>query len=95
MASRAMGLALTAGGLSIANEALFAPIATHVAPWKTLNWRLVPATAFLALALGGLESLAPTLAVGFGMLTVVAVLIIPYGKAPSVIDNVNKIMGGR
>jgi len=93
MASRATGLVLAAGGVAIANEALFAPIATHKAPWKDLNWRLIPATAFLALALAGLETLAPKFAVGLAGLTLAAVFIVPYGNAATPLDNILKIMG--
>ena len=93
MAARSTGLALAAGGVAIANEALFAPLAGRGTPWANLNWRLFPATAFLALALGGLEKLAPTFATGLAGLTLAAVFVIPYGKAPSPLDNVLKVMG--
>lgn len=91
--SRSTGLVVAAGGVAIANEALFAPLSTGNAPWKDLNWRLIPATAFLALALAGLETLAPTFAVGLAGLTLAAVFIVPYGHAPTPLDNVLKIMG--
>ena len=90
---RSTGLVLAAGGVAIANEALFAPLSGRGTPFKDLNWRLVPATALLALALGGLEQLAPKFAVGLAGLTLLAVLIVPYGKAPTPLDNVLKTMG--
>lgn len=90
---RSTGLVLAAGGVEIANEALFAPLAGQGTPWKDLNWRLVPATALLALALGGLEKLAPNFAVGLAGLALAAVFLIPYGNAPSPIDNILKTMG--
>jgi hypothetical protein len=90
---RAAGLVLAAGGVEIANEALFAPLSGHGTPWKDLNWRLIPATALLALALTGLENLAPAFAVGLAGLTLAAVFIVPYGNAPTPLDNILKTMG--
>ncbi|GAA0287286.1 hypothetical protein GCM10009527_098260 [Actinomadura nitritigenes] len=93
MESRAAGLVIAAGGIAVANDALFAPLAGGEPPWKTLNWRLFPATAILALALAGLEKLAPSFAVGLAGLTVAAVIIVPYGNAKPPLDNVLKVMG--
>jgi hypothetical protein len=90
---RSTGLVLAAGGIEIANEALFAPLSGHGTPWKDLNWRLIPATALLALALGGLEKIAPGFAVGLAGLTLLAVFIIPYGHAATPLDNALKMMG--
>lgn len=90
---RSTGLVLAAGGVALANEALFAPLATHTAPWKDLNWRLVPATAVLALALGGLGQIAPGFAHGLAGLTLAAVFLIPYGHAPSPLDNILHVLG--
>ena len=93
MAGRATGLVLAAGGIAIANEAIFAPLAGHGTPWKNLNWRLVPATAILALALGGLEKATPQFATGLAALTVLATLIVPYGNAQPPIENILKVLG--
>lgn len=99
---RSTGLVLAAGGIAIANEAIFAPLASaksgDVANLATgnaldINWRLVPATAILALTLGGLEKLSEPFAVGLAGLTLLAVLIIPVGNAPSPIENVAKTIG--
>jgi hypothetical protein len=90
---RSTGLILAAGGIAIANEALFAPLAGQGTPWKNLNWRLIPATALLAVALGGLEQITPGFAVGLAGLTVAAVLIVPYGTAKPPIENVLKVLG--
>lgn len=87
------GLVLAAGGVVLANEALFAPLSGHGTPWKDINWRLFPATALLALAMGGLEKLAPGFAVGLSGLILLAVFIVPYGTAPAPVDNVLKVMG--
>ena len=93
MAGRATGLVLAAGGIAVANEALFAPLAGHGTPWKNLNWRLIPATAILALALSGLEQVTPGFARGLAGLTVFATLIVPYGNAKPPIENVLKVLG--
>jgi hypothetical protein len=90
---KATGLVLAAGGIAVANEALFAPLAGHGTPWKNLNWRLLPATVILALALSGLEKLTPQFAVGLAGLTLVATLSVPYGNARPPIDNVLKVLG--
>lgn len=99
---KSTGLVLAAGAIAAANEVVFAPAANLPIPGGTgtvdaalsnFNWRLIPATAILALVLGGLEKLSPTLAVGFGGLTLLAVLIVPVGNAPSPIENVSKMMG--
>ncbi|MEU9022340.1 hypothetical protein [Actinomadura sp. NPDC048394] len=95
MESRSAGLVMAAGGIAVANDALFAPLAGGQPPWKSLNWRLVPATALLALALAGLEKLTPTFAVGLAGLTVAAVLIVPYGNAKPPLDNVLTVLGYR
>lgn len=91
--NRSTGLVVAAGGIAVANEALFAPLAGHGTPWKDLNWRLIPATAILALALSGLEKITPGFAVGLAGLTVAAVLIVPYGSAKPPIENVLNVLG--
>lgn len=91
--TRSTGLVLAAGGVAVANEALFAPLSGHGTPWKDLNWRLIPATALLALTLGALEQIAPGFAVGLAGLTLAATFIVPYGTATSPLENVLKVMG--
>jgi len=87
------GPVLIAGGLTAANEILFAPLSGSGSPWRDFNWRLIPATAGLALALAALEKLAPGFAVGLAWLSVAAVLIVPAGNAPTPLQNALKIMG--
>lgn len=91
--ARSTGLVLTAGAIEIANEALFAPLAGHGTPWADWNWRLIPATALLAVALAGLERIAPGFAVGLAGLTVMAVFFVPVGNAPTPLENLLKVMG--
>jgi hypothetical protein len=87
------GYVLAAGALVAANEAIFAPIVDHTTPWKSLNWRIVPATAVLALIIGGAEKLNAPFGKGLGMLVLLSVLVIPYGHAPSPISNIAKVIG--
>lgn len=87
------GIVLAVGGITLANEALFAPLAGHGTPWKNVNWRIVPATAGLALALAALERAAPKFAVGLAWLALATVLIVPFGHAPTPLQNVNKVLG--
>ncbi len=93
--ARSTAIVLTAGAITAANEVLFAPLAgvPGAKPWHDLNWRLLPATAGLALALGGLEQLAPGFAVGLAYLSLAAILIVPVGNAPTPLQNVLKVMG--
>lgn len=99
---RSTGLVLAAGGIALANEALFAPVKPSVSdPSKVdsnaffdrFNWRILPATAVLAFTLGGLEKLAPDFAIGLAALTLMAVLITPTGNAATPIDNLTKTLG--
>lgn len=97
---KSTGLVLAAGGIAAANEILFAPV-PHDSAGKIasdafmsrFNWRILPATAVLALTLGGLEKAAPQFAVGLAGLVVMAVLIIPSGNAPPPIDNIVSTLG--
>lgn len=98
MASSAAGLVLAAGGIAAANEALFAPLSqgkdfTTSIKSDTNLWRLIPATAILALVLTGLEKVSEPLGKGMAGLVVLAVLIIPVGTAASPLENVAKVVG--
>jgi hypothetical protein len=84
------GIVLAVGGITAANELLFAPLTGGKAAF---NWRIIPATAGLALALAGLERLSHPFAVGLAWLSLVAVLSVPFGNAPTPLENAIKIMG--
>lgn len=84
------GVVLAVGGITAANELLFAPLAGGKVAF---NWRIIPATAGLALALAGLEHIARPFAVGLAWLSLVAVLTIPFGNAPTPLQNLLKVMG--
>jgi len=90
--ARTTGLVLAAGGLALANEVFFAPATGTGSTFSNLNWRLIPATGALALALGGLEQIAPAFAVGLAGLVVLSVLVIPVGKAPTPLQNIAKLV---
>lgn len=83
---------LTAAGIVVANDAIFAPVIAGQKPFSHVNWRVVPATALAALTLAGLEKLSPALGKGLGILAVLTVLIVPLGNAPSPIDNAYTFM---
>jgi hypothetical protein len=87
------GWVLAAGGMVAVNEAIFAPLVEHKTPWTSLNWRIVPATAVLALIIGGVEKVNAPFGKGLGMLVFLSVLIVPYGNAPTPIDNIAKVIG--
>lgn len=91
--TNAASLVLAAGGIAAANEAIFAPLSqgkdfTTSIKDDTNIWRLVPATAILALTLTGLEKISEPLGKGLAGLVLLAVLIIPVGNASPPITNV-------
>lgn len=87
------GLVLAAGGIAAANEVLFAPAAHPGKSTPAFNWRLVPATAVLALTLAGLEQLSPQLGRGLAALVLLAVLVVPVGHAGTPVDNIARLVG--
>jgi len=89
------GFILAAAGIAAANEAVFAPVATHQPLWVNFNWRIIPATAMAAIALYGMEKISPPLGKGLAMLALLTVLIVPMGNAPSPIENASKLLGLR
>jgi hypothetical protein len=92
---KSTGYVLAAGGLVLANEAIFVPLETGQTPLQAINWRVVPATAIMALMLAGVESLNEGFGAGLGMLVLLSVLVIPMGNAGSPLENLAKIAGGK
>lgn len=88
--ARSIGLVIAAGGIALANEVIFTP--NQDVPLQNVNWRIVPATAILAVTLAGLEQIAPDFAVALAGLSVLAVLIIKIGTANSPIENIAAIV---
>jgi hypothetical protein len=93
MAASAAGIFLAAGAITLANEAVFAPVSSGGKVTADFNWRLIPATLLGALAFGGLSKLSPGLAVGLASLTLLSVLLLPMGKAGSPVVNASKMLG--
>lgn len=87
------GIVLAVGGISLANEVVFAPLASGGKITPDFNWRIIPATLGLALALAGLEHIAPGFAVGLAWLSLLAVLVYPFSGKPSPLENVSKALG--
>jgi hypothetical protein len=87
------GIVLALGAITLANEAVFAPVASGGKITADFNWRIIPATLGLALALGGLEHVAPGFAVGLAWLSLATALLVSFGKAGSPIANISKVMG--
>ena len=90
---KSTGYVLAAGGIVLANEAIFVPLQTGKTPLQSINWRVIPATAILALALAGVESLNEGFGAGLGLLVLLSVLVIPMGKGPSPLENIAKSVG--
>jgi len=93
MAASAAGLVLAAGAVALANDALFAPLETGKPPFAGFNWRIVPATGILAMLLSGLDSLSPGFGRGLAGLVLLAVLIVPFGNAPTPLENLSTALG--
>lgn len=92
--AQSTGLILAAGGIALANGALFNDPSASATPWvPNLNWRIVPATVILALVLGAMEQAAPKFAVGLAGLTLLASLVIPMEHGnKSFLDNLASIV---
>ena len=88
----AAGYVLAAGGIAAANELLFAPAAGKGT--VTFNWRIVPATAILALVLTGYEKIAPEFGNILGGMVLLASLVIPAGSGNSPLENMARTVGG-
>ena len=86
------GWVLAAGGIVAANEALFVPAETGKPPDFTSVWKLLPATALLAVGLAALEKAVPQFATGMAKLLVLAVLVFPIGNAPTPLQNAAKLV---
>jgi hypothetical protein len=91
----AAAIAIAVGGVTAANELLFAPAVagnTGAAVGK-FNWRIIPATAIFAVMLDGLAKLSPKLATGIGVTALVTVLFTKTGNAPAPAQNLDSILG--
>lgn len=90
---KSTGLVLAASGIVVANDVLFAPAITGKGQidLNNINWRIVPATAILALMLGGLEKVSEPLGVGLAGLVLLSVLVVPVGNAPTPLVNAGNL----
>ena len=87
--SSAAAIVVATGGITAANELLFAG-----SPAKSsFNWRILPATAGLAIALDLLQHIAPQFAVGLAWLCLATVMIVPFGNAPTPLQNITTGLG--
>lgn len=91
--AKTTGVVLAVGGLTAANELLFAPLAGDGTPWKNFNWRIIPATAIFAVSMAGLETISPQLAMGLSITALITVLFASFGQAPPPVTNLAKILG--
>jgi hypothetical protein len=93
MPPSAPGIFLAAGAVTLANEAVFAPVSSGGKITADFNWRVIPATLLGALAFGGLAQVAPGFAAGLAGLVLLTVLLVPMGKAGSPVANASKMLG--
>lgn len=94
MASAA-GIIIAAGTLTLANEAISAPLDANGVPTSApINWRVIPATAVAALLFYGIEQLNHTLGVGLASMALITTLITPMGNTGiSPVANIATFMG--
>jgi hypothetical protein len=88
--AKSTGIVLAVGGITVANEVIFAPV---LGEKVAFNWRVIPAVGGLGLALAALEHAAPQFAIGLAWLSLITVLVVPFGNAPTPLSNINKILG--
>lgn len=93
--ARSTGIVLIVGGISFANELVFAPIASGGAIHTDIGaaWRIPVATLVAAALLGGLEQLSPKFAVGLAYISLITVLFARLGNAPAPVENLAKVLG--
>lgn len=96
----AAGIIVTAGFITIINDALPALASTTVDPAQqekdvlaNINWRVIPATAVAAVIFAGLEGVNATLAKGLAGVVLLTTLIHPFGNGLSVVQNIAGVMG--
>lgn len=87
------GIVVATGLVTLANDALFAPLASGKPATASVNWRIVPAVAGLAVALDLLERIAPKFAIGLAWLAFATAMVVPIGNAPTPLENINKALG--
>ena len=90
----AAGYVIVAGGIVAANEVIFAPLEGQGNPASNFNWRIITATAILALVLTGFEKMAPQFGNILGGMVLLVTLVAPMGNAPAPLDNIAKVVGG-
>ena len=82
------GPVILAGVLEAANQTVLKPGGSLTA----FPWRLVPATAGLALGLALLEKAAPGFATGLAWLLVAGVFVFPAAGGKPLLDNLNRTL---
>jgi hypothetical protein len=89
----AAGFVIAAGAVALGNEVLGAP--TDKATLADFNWRIIPATAILAMLLEGVDKLAPGFGRGLGALVLLSVFVIPVGNATPPLTTAANLVGGK
>lgn len=87
--AKTTGVVLATGGIAVANEVLFAPLAGQKIQF---NWRIIPATGLFAFGLAALEKVAAGFALALAWLSLATVFIVRLGNAPTPLENVNKAL---
>jgi hypothetical protein len=90
----AAGWVIAAGGMVAANELIFSPLEQGGSPVSNFNWRIIPATAVLALVLSGFEKMAPQFGNILGGMVFLVAVMAPMGNAPPPLTNLAAIFKG-
>ena len=85
--ANAAALVIAAGAIEAGNE-----LVNSKEDLDTI-WRIIPATAILALLLEGLDKLEPGFGSGLAGLVLLSVFVIPYGNAPTPLETAASIVG--
>ena len=91
--AKSTGIILAAGAITLANEAVFAPLASGGSITSNFNWRIIPATAAAALVLAGVEHLSEQFATGVAWIALVTVLFAKLGNAEPPLVNAANMLG--
>lgn len=88
--AKSTGIILAVGGITLANEVVFAPAAGGSVD---INWRVIPATLIAAALLSLLEQVSERLAVGVAYISLITVIFARLGNAPAPVENIAVALG--
>lgn len=91
--ARSTGIVLAVGAISLANDAVFTPMAAGGDIDFEFNWRIIPATLIAAALLGAIEQASAELAMALAYIALVTILLARIDGKPAPIENAAKALG--